>query len=127
MKQFIGELFIWWNKQTLGTRWHTFLNGQYVGSDEAGNQYFKGKKGVRRWVVYNGPSDPSAIPPGWHSWMHYRTDVLPSEERYQAKFWELEHEPNQTGTVNAYRPEGSMMRGGERARVTGDYEAWSPE
>ncbi|MCB9993929.1 MAG: NADH:ubiquinone oxidoreductase subunit NDUFA12 [Hyphomicrobiaceae bacterium] len=127
MKQFLAELFIWWHKETLGTRWHTFLHGQYVGSDDAGNQYYKAKKGDRRWVIYNGPADASAIPPGWHGWMHHRTDQLPTEERYQPKYWEKPHQPNLTGTAGAYRPEGSMLKGGHRNKVTGDYDAWSPE
>jgi NADH:ubiquinone oxidoreductase subunit len=27
----------------------------------------------------------------------------------------------------AYRPDGSLLSKGERPRVTGDYDAWSPE
>ena len=26
-----------------------------------------------------------------------------------------------------YRPDGSLLNKGERPRVTGDYDAWSPE
>jgi NADH:ubiquinone oxidoreductase subunit len=29
--------------------------------------------------------------------------------------------------VLAYRPDGSLINKGERPRVTGDYDAWSPE
>ncbi|MCA3752516.1 MAG: NADH:ubiquinone oxidoreductase subunit NDUFA12, partial [Phenylobacterium sp.] len=36
-------------------------------------------------------------------------------------------QPNLTGTIHAWRPKGSITRGGERARATGDYEAWRPE
>ena len=32
-----------------------------------------------------------------------------------------------TGTPLAYRPDGSLLASGERPRVTGDYDAWSPE
>lgn len=126
MKQFIAELFIWWHKATLGTRWWTFLYGQHVGTDEAGNRYYKSKKD-RRWVIYNGPAEASAIPPGWHGWMHHRVDTLPSEERYTPHFWEKPHLPNFTGTARAYRPDGSLLTKGERPRVAGDYDAWSPE
>ena len=127
MKQFIAELFIWWNKETLGTRLFTWLRGEYVGSDDAGNRYYKHRKNDRRWVIYNGPADASAIPPGWHGWMHHRTDTPPSRERYAARAWEQPHRPNLTGTPAAYRPEGSLLSKGERPRVTGDYDAWSPE
>ena len=41
--------------------------------------------------------------------------------------WQKEHLPNLTGTPEAYRPAGSLERGGKRARATGDYEAWQPE
>lgn len=127
MKQFIAELFIWWNKETLGTRLFTWLRGEYVGTDEAGNRYYKHRKNDRRWVIYNGPADASAIPPGWHGWMHHRTDTPPSRERYAARAWELPHRPNLSGTAAAYRPDGSLLSRGERPRVTGDYDAWSPE
>ena len=126
MKQFFAELFIGWHKQTLGARWWTFLHGQHVGTDEAGNRYYKSKDD-RRWVIYNGAAEASAIPPGWHGWMHHRVDTLPSEERYAPRFWEKPHVQNLTGTAGAYRPDGSLLSKGERPRVTGDYDAWSPE
>ncbi len=127
MKQFFAELFIWWHKQTLGTRVWTFLHGQHVGTDEAGNRYFKSRKGDRRWVIYNGPVEASAIPPGWHGWIHHRTEVLPTEEQYVPKFWEKPHKVNLTGSAGAYRPESSLFAKGERPRVSADYDAWSPE
>lgn len=128
MKAFLAEIFIWWHGQTWGTRLHTALRGEYVGSDEAGNRYFRDKKGLRkRWVLYNGPAEASAIPPGWHGWMHYRTDVAPTEAGYKPHAWELPHVQNLTGTAGAYRPDGSLLNKGERPRVTGDYDAWSPE
>ena len=32
-----------------------------------------------------------------------------------------------TGAVGAWRPQGSISRGGERPAAAGDYEAWTPE
>jgi NADH:ubiquinone oxidoreductase subunit len=78
-------------------------------------------------VVYNGPAEASAIPPGWYGWMQKKTDVPPSRDTYRARDWEKPHVPNMTGTAQAYRPRGSLLNTGERPRVTGDYEAWSPE
>jgi len=127
MKQLFAEIFIWWHGQTMGTRLHTALHGKFVGQDDAGNKYYVSKKGDRRWVTYNGPIDASAIPSGWHGWMHHRTDVLPTDQGYSPKAWEKEHQANLTGTGAAYRPKGSMLAEGERPRVTGDYDAWSPE
>jgi len=127
MKQLIAELFIWWHGQTLGMRVKTWLKGHHVGNDEAGNRYYVDKKTDRRWVLYNGPAEASAIPAGWHGWMHHRVDTPPTEERYQPRAWEKGHKQNLTGTAGAYRPDGSLLTKGERPRVTGDYEAWSPE
>lgn len=127
MKQFILEIFAWWHKQTMGTRLHTALRGVRVGEDEAGNVYYTDKERKKRWVIYNGPAEASMIPPGWHGWIHYRTDVVPTEAGYAPRVWEKPHQQNLTGTVNAYRPDGSLLGKGERPRVTGDYDAWSPE
>ena len=43
------------------------------------------------------------------------------------RIWEVDYTPNVTGTPSAYRPLGALERGGQRARATGDYEAWSPD
>ena len=128
MKQFIAELFIWWHGQTLGTRVFTALNGVFVGEDNAGNKYYKSKKDEkRRWVIYNGPAEASAIETGWHGWMHGRTDVPPTEQDYEPHPWQQPHQANLTGTAAAYRPKGSLLNEGQRPAVTGDYDAWSPE
>ncbi len=125
--QLLAEMFIWWRKETFGTRVYIWLHGQYVGADEAGNRYYKARKGKRRWVVYNGYADPTTIPPGWHGWMHHRVDNLPDEDKYVPHFWEKPHKPNMTGTIAAYRPDSSLLARGERPKVSGDYDAWSPE
>jgi NADH:ubiquinone oxidoreductase subunit len=128
--KFLLQIFTWWNHQTIGTRFHTWRHGKLVGQDEAGNVYYEGGKNseglTRRWVIYAGYADASAIPPGWHGWMHHRTDVAPSQETYVAREWERPHRPNMTGTAAAYRPQGSINASGERPRVTGDYDAWTP-
>ncbi len=125
--QILAELFIWWQKQTFGLRVWTALHGRYVGSDEFGNRYYRHRKYDRRWVHFSGYADASTIPPGWHGWMHYRTDTPPSAETYAAQPWQKPHQPNLTGTAAAYRPDGSILGKGRRPRVTGDYEAWSPD
>jgi NADH:ubiquinone oxidoreductase subunit len=127
MKKFLSEIFVWWQGQTWGTRLYLWRFFAYVGNDEFGNRYYQEKKGPRRWVVYNGYSEASTIPPGWHGWMHYRTDTPPTDERYKERGWEKQHIPNLTGTPFAYRPDGSLLAKGERPRVSGDYDAWSPE
>jgi NADH:ubiquinone oxidoreductase subunit len=133
-KDFLIEIFAWWRGNTWGTRLWAATKGRLVGEDQFGNQYYLGKSnsgphGVpRRMVIYaGGYADPTSIPPGWYGWMHYRTDVLPTDEGYKPRDWEKAHEKNLTGTALAYRPDGSLLNKGERPRVTGDYDAWSPE
>ena len=128
MKQFLLQFFTWWNGQTLGTRFDTWRKGAFVGSDEAGNRYYLEKKPSgarsRRWVIYNGLAEPSAIPPGWHAWMHYRSDEPPGP--YTPRDWEKPHEPNLTGTALAYRPPGSVLNPRPRTPGGPDYEPWKP-
>ncbi|WP_119677965.1 NADH:ubiquinone oxidoreductase subunit NDUFA12 [Indioceanicola profundi] len=105
--------------------------GTLVGTDKAGNRYFREKAkraGMkeRRWVLYNGEPDASKIPPEWHGWLHYTTaEPLPDNSPFRQP-WQKEHVPNLTGTLNAYRPSGHTYAGGKRARATGDYEPWTP-
>ena len=126
----LTQIFTWWNGQTIGTRFFTWRFGKRVGTDEVGNIYYEGPLSSyglpRRWVVYKGYADASAIPPGWHGWMHHRTDIAPSQENYKPRDWQKAHQANLTGTASAYRPKGSIAAGGERPRVTGDYDAWTP-
>lgn len=134
MKDFLLEIVAWWRGNTWGTRLWVAMNGVFVGEDEFGNKYYRSKKPTgphgfeRRMVIYaGGAAEASTIPPGWYGWMHYRTHVPPTEESYVKHPWEQPHQPNLTGTPFAYRPDGSLLNKGQRPRVTGDYDAWSPE
>ncbi|MAY62507.1 MAG: NADH:ubiquinone oxidoreductase subunit NDUFA12 [Rhizobiales bacterium] len=131
MKFFFQQLLTWWNGTTPGTRFYLWRFYKRVGEDEFGNVYFEGQKDsegrTRRWVRYNGYSDPTTIPPGWHGWMHHRVAVPPSDENYAAHEWEKPHLKNLTGSPLAYRPKGSILRPGHRPRVDGDYDAWTPK
>jgi NADH:ubiquinone oxidoreductase subunit len=109
-----------------------FSGAKAVGSDVYGNKYFtakprKGYKRDRRWVVYNGAPEATMIPPEWHGWMHHQTDDIPSvdDPSFRRK-WQEPPKPNLTGTTGAYRPPGHILKGGERSKTTGDYEAWTP-
>ena len=130
MKKFLLQFFTWWNGETLGTRLHTWRFGKSIGQDEAGNRYYQGgtdsEGRTRRWVIYNGVSEASTIPPGWHGWMHYRVDTPPVSEDYKPRDWQKPHIANLTGTSAAYRPRGSVLTNEKRPRVTGDYDAWTP-
>lgn len=130
MKNFFLQFFTWWNGQTLGTRLWTWRTGERVGEDELGNIYYQGGKdadgATRRWVIYKDYAEASAVPPGWHGWLHHRVDTPPSQEQYVRREWETAHQPNLTGTAGAYRPKGSMLNPESRPKVTGDYDAWTP-
>lgn len=111
----------------LQTRIYTWRHGRHVGDDTYGNRYYEHKSGERkRWVIYKGTPEASKVPPYWNAWLHYTTDEVPAKD-FERRDWEAPHQPNLTGTRNAYRPSGHVTRGGERAKATGDYSAWSPE
>lgn len=124
---FLRMIFVWWNGATLGTLLTTWLSGSFVGKDEFGNRYYQSKNGARRWVLYNGTVEASRVPSDWHGWMHHTFKEPPTTAPLKTKPWETVHAPNMTGTDGAYRPEGSLARGGVRPAATGDYQAWSPE
>lgn len=127
----LTRIFTWWNGATLGALFDIGRRGAFVGEDDQANRYYEerrpsieGRK--RRWVVYQGLAEASRLPPDWHAWMHYLVDEPPTERPLPRKRWEKPHQPNLTGTVRAYRPRGSLARGGDRPAATGDYEAWKP-
>jgi NADH:ubiquinone oxidoreductase subunit len=130
---FLTRLFTWWNGQTLNTQLYTLLYGKAVGKDEFGNVYYRSRKidpalgFERRWVIYSGVSEGSMTPPGWYGWLHHTVDTPPSDENYAPREWELPHLPNLTGTPDAWRPPGSILRANARPKATGDYDAWTPE
>ena len=68
MKNFLLKLFTWWNSQTFGTQFWTWMYGEPVGDDEFGNRYYRTCGGKidktlgfeRRRVIYNGYTEASA-------------------------------------------------------------------
>lgn len=136
LKGVLLKIFTWWNGQTYGTQFYTSRFGEFVGTDEFGNSYYRHVQAKaidsnvgaeRRWVIYNGPVEASAVPPGWRGWLAHTVDIPPSEESYQPRAWEKPYLPNQTGTLNAYRPRGSQLSVGQRPAATGDYVPWTPD
>jgi NADH:ubiquinone oxidoreductase subunit len=123
--EFLKQFFTWWNGQTLGTRFYTWRHGRFVGADEFGNRYYETRDGRRRWVIYAGYAEPSTIPPLWHGWIHHRRDRPPVDETQQQRPWQKPHQPNLTGTAEAYRPPGSLLAQRPKA-VELDYEPWQP-
>ncbi len=118
------------------THLYTRLYGEHVGTDEFGNRYYLRKPGKRRraanngreerWVIYEGEIEATAVPPEWHGWLHHAVDKPPTEKPVVQPSWGRPHEPNLSGTSEAYMPPGHVLRGGVRPRATGDYEPWEP-
>ena len=51
-----------------------------MGKDNSGNKYYQNSKG-KRWVIYNGEINASKIESDWYQWMHYQTNMNPSETK----------------------------------------------
>ncbi|HEY8574447.1 NADH:ubiquinone oxidoreductase subunit NDUFA12 [Phenylobacterium sp.] len=131
---FLKKIFTWWNGSTFGIDWTIKKRGVFVGQDDFGNRYYEAKDvrdsydgRKRRWVIFKGYADASKVPAEWHGWLHHTFDEPPTTQPLLRRSWEKDHNPNLSGTIYAYRPKGSLARGGERQRATGDYEAWKPE
>ena len=115
---------------SLGTWFSTLLYGRKVGSDEFGNCYYTSSRGKlygreRRWVIYNGRTEASKVPPEWHAWLHQTVNTPLSEAAAQPRDWQLPHLPNLSGTNGAYVPKGSDLAAGEPAGGDG-VQAWRP-
>lgn len=122
-----SQIFTWWNGQTIGTRLFTARYGHLVGKDDQGNTFYQTPGGKRRWVIFSGEAEASRVSPDWHGWLHHTFEDPPEEGHLPRRPWELDHQPNLTGTSAAYHPPGSVLLPTERARADGDYEAWRPE
>lgn len=110
-----------------------FLNYRKVGSDAYGNQYYEAKKfdknlGLfRRVVHYKGMPEPSKVPEIWHGWLYHILKDVPTKEQLTRYSWQKDHEPNFTGTEEAYFPEGHVMRNAVRVPISNDYHKWKPK
>lgn len=130
----LKSIFTWWNGATIGIRYHIGRRAVFVGQDEFGSRYYEAKDTrdsydgrKRRWVIYQGYAEASKVPPDWHGWLHYTFDAPPTTAPLMRRAWEKDHKPNLTGTIAAWRPKGSISRGGDRASTTSDYQPWTPE
>ncbi len=115
----------------LGSRIFTWRQGVLVGTDGFGNRYYRGKNAVKgqrekRWVMYAGEPEASLVPPEWHIWLHHQAASPLSADSVFHKQWQAEHQPNLTGSAMAYHPPGHVLSGQQRAKATGDYQAWTP-
>ena len=121
----LKEIFTWWNSQTLGVRLWTYFYGRLVAEDQFKNRYYSNKNDLRRWVVYNGEVEASKVSPEWNNWLRFTSDNIPSEEDNTRYAWQLDHKPNQTGTINAYSPKSSSFNT-KKSDKDLEYEKWKP-
>ncbi len=98
---------------------------QYFGCDTYGNKYYINRKTGGRICIYYGTSEPSKIPPEWHSWMHGLSDKPLELLDFP---WAKKYTPNTTGTDVAYKPSGSFagIMQGDEACVKTVYTPWKP-
>jgi NADH:ubiquinone oxidoreductase subunit len=120
MMNLFKQIFIWWNRQTIGTLIYTFFTGKLVGNDEFNNKYYTNKYG-KRWVIYHNVVEASKIPPEWHSWIHFIKKDIPNKniEKYS---WQKKYVENLTGTNMAHKPEGSLKLKSKKSMKK--YEVW---
>jgi len=114
---------------SIGTMLYTLVKGRIVGTDSTGNRYYVERTPLRgrrrkRWVIFSGKVEASKVPPEWHAWLHYTSEEPLTDA--QRAVWQQPHQPNLTGTPEAYLPPGHDLKGGHRERATGDYKAWQP-
>lgn len=124
----IANAFTWWNGASWGTSIFSWRKGEEVGRDEDGNIYYQHKKDPRRrWVIYEGNNDGSRVPPGWQAWLRGTIDDLPGKALPPVRPFQQKPEPNLTGTMAAFRPDGALGSGKARPASTGDYQPWTPD
>ena len=93
-----------------------------IGQDKFGNRYFEtAKQGylnrTKRYVIYQGKTEASKVPPMWHAWLHHSIDTLPNEEC--KLIWQESYTPNLTGT--------KLARGvSTKHEVQLEYDKWQP-
>ena len=114
----LNIIFTWWNKHTFGTFLKTLFLGTYVGKDNLGNKYYKSKRD-ERWVIYSGNVEATKITSDWYLWIHHTIDKIPDEKDDRKYLWQKNHQENQSGSKNSYKP--IKIKKGE---IKKKYETW---
>ena len=117
MLTFLKKIFIWWNQETIGTKFKTIFFGKLVGKDTFGNKYYQNNSG-KRWIIYKDEVDASKIPNEWFSWMHFMTNKIENIHDLKMYDWQKPHQYNQTGTDNAYHPNKKNVE------INKKYKSW---
>tara|TARA_B100001094_G_C17501017_1_gene471045 strand:- start:46 stop:411 length:366 start_codon:yes stop_codon:yes gene_type:complete len=121
MLTLLNKIFTWWNQDTFGTRLKTIFFGKYVGVDSFGNKYYESKNG-KRWVIYSSEIDATKIPVEWYSWIHFTPNRIEKNHDLEKYTWQKPHQPNKTGTEEAYYPNKEKNNVIEKK-----YKSWKSE
>ena len=105
MLTFVKQIFVWWNRDTIGTKLYTIFFGKLVGKDDFGNKYYENKNKTKRWVIYKEEIDASKISADWYSWIHFIKNKIENNHEVKKYHWQKPHQSNQTGTNNSYHPQ----------------------
>ena len=109
---FWSKTFTWWNGATWGTVAVPRRTASEVGRDDARQHLLPAQKDPRRrWVIYDGDNDGSNVPPGWNAWLRGTIDELPDKALPPRRGFHQPPEKNLTGTMAAFRPDGSLGSG----------------
>ena len=113
-----------------GTKIYTWFYGNLVGEDEFGNKYYSNlkdfnDKNAKRWVIFNGVVEASKIPPHWHAWLHKSIESPPLNYKHKYE-WQQDHQPNVTGTIDAYHPRNHPASKSKLNLDEKEYERWNP-
>ena len=116
---------------SLGINLYTWFYGKLVGQDNFENRYYCNSKNfddlsAKRWVIFSGEIEASKVPSHWHAWLHKTIEKPPLN--YSHKYnWQKNHEPNMTGTEQAYYPNSHpLSKSYKPDEIKKDYESWNP-
>ena len=115
----------------LGTTLYTWFYGNLVGEDKYQNKYYSSSKNffdlkAKRWVIFKGEIEATKVPPHWHAWLHKSIDKPPLDYKHIYS-WQKDHEPNMTGTNNAYYPKSHpLSKSHDDQLINEEYETWDP-
>ena len=116
---------------SFGTSLYTWFYGNFVGQDNNLNKYYCNTKNfkdleAKRWVIFNGKTEATKIPPHWHAWLHKTTQTPPLNYSHTYS-WQKDHEQNMTGTDDAYYPDSHPLSKSYKVETIKDeYESWTP-
>ena len=119
---FLKQIFIWWQRETFGTKLVTLFLGKRVGVDDVGNRYYRHRVyEKKRWVIYKDMVEASKVPPEWHAWLHNMSRQPPAKNDPDSHpQWMKQHKPNYTGTSQAFARKSFVSTG------LREYKPWRP-